>query len=575
MRSLQATAAIAVVVAVAAAILDVPLDALFHILLAPTNETLRMQHQERASKISGEVLSAIRRSSTAAVSVGGLQLLRRHRRLSLLSTSKATIIEAEALKLRRELLLKTSSVDSFSTRDVAAISQQRRTQVAPSPSSPTQQSFGNLWEELQVYAQSLALGPIRNGFFHMWGLPSEEPSVRALEPWLAVTKEEERRVREEAQILASRLERATDAHVGIVILHTFVIDLLGGLQTAAGRIFASKTHADFLESRVVSLPTKMVVVFLLLVLNLFFVGFTVLRSYQRGLGWQQQYLFACLLQVIAEVFFFETVVVLWAHVLVPQLAFNDVSQAYIKVKEILDDLADRLDEDSVPRAERYSLFRSKEFNSPSFFSVAYRLAFHYPSLMESRIVLSYRTTFPPACLEPLMMQYKQTHRAKSARTNLVAIAPDSETESETHWMRNCFTLFTAMWMAAVIYPLSQVPMHLQMFVLNVLQPVIFAAICYLIYLCIQHPLLFLATAAIVLSVGYLIYWLINRYSSLQKETLERQLRKSTIRKGRVEYSSALRESSVASSPRKSTRTVAVAPIINTSDEVEPFTPVGP
>lgn len=43
-------------------------------------------------------------------------------------------------------------------------------------------------------------------------------------------------------------------------------------------------------------------------MNLFFAYFTLLRSFQKEPKWQREFVFACGLQALIEVFFFETMV---------------------------------------------------------------------------------------------------------------------------------------------------------------------------------------------------------------------------------------------------------------------------
>ena len=99
-----------------------------------------------------------------------------------------------------------------------------------------------------------------------------------------------------AEKIVRGLQHASGAHVGAVLLHEFMVDLLGR-KTAAALIFKSKADSDFCDTFAVSIVTKWIAAFILLVVNLGFLLFALLKGYSRGVKWQQQYVFACTLQV--------------------------------------------------------------------------------------------------------------------------------------------------------------------------------------------------------------------------------------------------------------------------------------
>ena len=55
--------------------------------------------------------------------------------------------------------------------------------------------------------------------------------------------------------------------------------------------------APSLSRQVVSRGLKAMVASVLISVNVFFVYYTLLHSYQKGVGWQRSYLYACILQV--------------------------------------------------------------------------------------------------------------------------------------------------------------------------------------------------------------------------------------------------------------------------------------
>ena len=85
-----------------------------------------------------------------------------------------------------------------------------------------------------------------------------------------------------------KLNLATDEHIGIEMMHLFVLDLLGR-ETPAARIFEVKAKEDFIHTKVVTRRTKVFCFVFLFFLNSFFAFFTILRGYSKGYDWQSLY----------------------------------------------------------------------------------------------------------------------------------------------------------------------------------------------------------------------------------------------------------------------------------------------
>src|SRR5207244_632263 len=110
-------------------------------------------------------------------------------------------------------------------------------------------------------------------------------------------------------------------------MHEFVLDVLGR-DTDAAKIFHEKSGADFKSSYVVSFSLKVVVCVILICMNLVCLLYAMLRGYIRGIEWQRQYLLACVMQCLVEMLLFETTVVIWCNVVVPQVVLDEVTKAY-------------------------------------------------------------------------------------------------------------------------------------------------------------------------------------------------------------------------------------------------------
>lgn len=179
-----------------------------------------------------------------------------------------------------------------------------------------------------------------------------------------------------------KLSVATDSHAGLEILHLFVKDLLGR-ETAAARIFEIKSDEDFRHTTVVTVTAKRRAILVLVLLNVFFVYYSMLKGYAKGLDWQRTYLVACIVQFVIEIVLFETMECIYINFLVPALVSNDVRHAGDSINDIITQLCS-----TTPIDAKYFL------NVPDYLFVSTNVAKHHPELMESIIVRSYHSHVP-------------------------------------------------------------------------------------------------------------------------------------------------------------------------------------
>jgi hypothetical protein len=230
-----------------------------------------------------------------------------------------------------------------------------------------------------------------DGFDAAWGLdPTGEFIKREVLTWTGFhhvdaalnIKNEIISVTKESCRASEELKFATDEHIGITLLHLFVLDVLGR-HTAAARIFESKTAEDFNRIRVVTRTSKMMAWLAVIFMNLIFVTFTVLRAYQRGNSWQRAFVLGCVIQILVEVLFNETIEVVWVHLLVPASVHGQVIGVAEKMKAAIQQLC------SAPsKHSRYFL------DAPSYFFVSIGVAKKFPNLLESMLVRAYQSHLP-------------------------------------------------------------------------------------------------------------------------------------------------------------------------------------
>lgn len=273
---------------------------------------------------------------------------------------------------------------------------------------PLVRSFKALHAELLLQRQLL---PPEAGlaFDEAWGLNSQTADFleRQSDHWWSgkhtinagtLINHELVEVTKQAHEVHHCLRTANDVDKGFEILHVFVKDLLGR-NTPAARIFASKAELDF-EKIAVSAPlTKVCIACFLFMLNSFFVYYTILKAYTKGLTWQVDYTQAWIAQLLLDVLLFETIQCVWIHLVLPSLVSKEVNAVFLLLQATVDHLYDA----------SYHEDGTICLNAPDYLFVSYRLAGAFPDLLESRIVKSYVNHLPGEAGKVWLKKLKQRH----------------------------------------------------------------------------------------------------------------------------------------------------------------------
>jgi len=201
-------------------------------------------------------------------------------------------------------------------------------------------------------------------------------------------REELSRVRALTTEKVEKLSIASDDHAGLEMLHLFVQDLLGR-DTPAAIIFVAKSEEDFSERTIYSIWTKRAAGMALVAMNAFFVYYSILKGYQKGMAWQRTFLFACIVQLIVEICINETLECGWIHYVVPSLIHREVQEASESVMRIVTELG--TDSSREQHSEQNG---SHVLNAPDYLFVSTNVARSLPDLMESLIVQSYQSHLP-------------------------------------------------------------------------------------------------------------------------------------------------------------------------------------
>ncbi len=241
----------------------------------------------------------------------------------------------------------------------------------------------------------------------------------------------------------SKLRLLPDENKGLELLHLFIMDLLGQ-NTVAANIFLQKSDEDFKTVKCVSPSRKGLAWAGLVLLNLFFVYYTVLHGYVKGIAWQRAFLIACILQLLMEVLIINTIECIWINFVVPNLVVNEVQDALNALNIAINKVCSVSYTDS-------RLF----LNAPNFLFVSTNLCREFPDLLESIIIQSYHSYLPGELAKK--WQY---------RTNILT--------SETGFMFRLRNL--VVFLSLLLKLLGTTPFLVQKVFIRLTQPVILAGI---------------------------------------------------------------------------------------------------
>ena len=311
----------------------------------------------------------------------------------------------------------------------------------------------------------------------------------------------------------NRIHALPEDIAGLEIIHLFVNDMLGR-NSSQSKIFQSLTSENFVDEKLVSLTFKWVAGIFLILLLLCFMLFTILRSNQRGLRWQQSFILSCVLQCVIEIVFNETTTVLWINYGLPSLITKKIVHIKTKIEQTILALIEN-------RSYVDSPFEKSVItcNVPDYLFVSYAVAKAYPHLLESEIVLSYKTPTPGKYSGWQWKQFAPEHHLYDTDTMHYM-------QQASHWFIRSFIVTTII----TLHLFGSIPLELQGFVVQCVQPAItgsmalFALALHWIFANSNYTVVFFV---IVFVVVFVIY---RRYNlrKIHADTIAKQEMESRI-----------------------------------------------
>jgi hypothetical protein len=304
----------------------------------------------------------------------------------------------------------------------------------------------------------------------------------------------------------ANLSTASEEEAGLYILQLFIRDLLGR-DTAAAKVFAVKAEEDYVTQPVVSMPKKIVATVLLVLVNAFCIYYSILRGYRKGLAWQRSFMMACILQFLIEVFYSETLLCLYVHCFVP----STVSHTEIKrVQSILHHCIHSMCKDFFDPTDHSESDRQL-LNAADYFFVSTHVAKAYPDLMESMIVLAYKSFMPGA----IAHKWKRHDAIADAshgheEINHAPVGEEIKLIASTH---NSFAQRVLLSIAIFFTVLetmlvTSVPLSVQKMIVRFLEPFLWGGLSYT-WLLISNSTV--GVSLFVIAVAAMIFMIVYRY----------------------------------------------------------------
>jgi hypothetical protein len=208
-------------------------------------------------------------------------------------------------------------------------------------------------------------------------------------------------VRSEAQKSITRLRKLPDTMIGVQILEMFVLDLMGRHSSQA-KLFANQRTA--ISTKIVtSVWLKGFAVAFLVVLNAYFIIMCVSYGQLKGRKWQLNWMFSCLAYLFVDIFIKHVNIVFMVYYYIPDLIKTDTATMKERLTKAIDSFVKRSYHKARKHAQSKSGSGSQQlsahankrnevkFSVTDPFFVSSHVARAFPNLLESGIVLAYRS----------------------------------------------------------------------------------------------------------------------------------------------------------------------------------------
>ena len=286
-----------------------------------------------------------------------------------------------------------------------------------------------------------------------------------------------------------------EKHIGLEMLHIFILDLLGH-DSIAAKIFITKSDVDYRYTKTVSARSKGLAWLCVIIINLCFIYYSMMRGIIRGKSWQYAYLAGCVAQLIFEVVIAETFEILWVHFIIPNIVSVEVKHAWTTIMDTIDRLT------TIDMINDVYLI-----DAPQYLFVSTKLANAFPLLPESSIISAYHNHLPGQI----------GNKWHIDRVSLMGLEGSNNT-----WLR--FVTFNTI--VTILKFLGASPFVLQRMIIRITSPLFTAATVFIGIYILQNPFVLSLFGVICLMTASRSYY--NYKNDVDDIKLIRTLKKSSI-----------------------------------------------
>jgi hypothetical protein len=332
------------------------------------------------------------------------------------------------------------------------------------------------------------------------------------------------KVFKEAHTWIKKLKHDNPEQIGVQILELFVRDCMGQ-HSRQSVIFSQKIRPVELKF-VMPWSIKCFTFLGLCILNIYFVFACMLYGKDKGITWQRGWLFTCIVNIFVDVFINAVTVAAVMHYFVPNLIVDKARSIKQIVTNIVHDFC------TVSSLNIRSI-RNMEVSSPTvvstpgctfsatdYFFVSAHVARGFPDLLESKIVLAYKSLFLSKeqmdSINPNLAKRQQQielgspwsyRKHRRTRTNTTFL----DRTARRYRLLKRTLASVSLWTTTLLLVFGSQSLLGQEFIINMFNPGLVAAITYL-GLAIWKNSFFGMLVAVVLVVGgfSVIYWALHR-----------------------------------------------------------------
>jgi membrane protein implicated in regulation of membrane protease activity len=308
-----------------------------------------------------------------------------------------------------------------------------------------------------------------------------------------------------------RLKSQPPETIGVQLLELFVRDCLGQHSRQA-IIFSQKVH-PLKHKYILTWSIKCLTFVGLCILNLYFVFACMLYGKDKGLNWQRGWLSTCIVNIFVDVFINSVTVAAVLHFFVPNLIVDKARN----IKHIVTDIVHDLCSANAQTNQQGRDIEPHAFSAAAYFFVSAHVARAFPDLLESRIVLAYKSLFlskdqmfvinSNAFKELPAASLKHRRRTRLSSQFLTAVA--GKTES-THTLSRVVAVFT-MWTTTCLLVFGSQSLLGQEFIITMFNPGLVTVIAYMGLAIWNNSYFGMLVAVVILVIGLsVVYWCVHK-----------------------------------------------------------------